>query len=167
MAIIYDPKAMLQKIAPQRKIEKLVTKKAGLKKTALSFVSDIPFLDKKKVTEVALKTVRGYQERVAKVQADTGERAAGRELQSELVEDPVQLVQRIQNEVVFQVSSRIREEYSGEEYEWLPSDADEPDPEHQLKYGQVFQVGSGEMPGERYGCRCGMRILVKQTKLEL
>lgn len=78
-----------------------------------------------------------------------------------------QAIQRIQNNAVFEIAQSIKENYSGESYEWLPSDADEPDPEHQLNYGKIFQVGVGEMPGDRYGCKCGMNILVKETKLTL
>lgn len=163
MSIVYDPSKMLGKIAPPKKLKKLVTQKATLKKAALSFVSDVPYLDKKSVTDVALKTVKGYKARIADA-GDWTERAAER---TEIVEDPVQLVQRVQNEVVFQISNRIAEEYAGEWYVWLPSDADEPDPEHQLNYGKKFRVGEGEMPGERYGCRCGMEILVPETQLEL
>lgn len=168
MSIVYDPSKLLQKIAPEKKVKKLINEKAGLKKSALSFVSDIPYLDKKRVTEVALKTVAGYKEREAKATAEAGmDRSAGRAVRREIVEDPVQLVQRVQNEVVLQVTERIGEKYAGEFYIWLPSDADEPDPEHQLNYGKTFRVGEGEMPGERYGCRCGMEILVDEKQLEL
>ena len=45
----------------------------------------------------------------------------------------------------------------------MPSDAKNPDPEHQLLYGKIFRVGEGDkdgnMPGERYGCRCGIEWL--------
>ena len=73
----------------------------------------------------------------------------------------------MQNETVFQIGQEIKAEYEGEFYEWLPSDAEEPDPLHQLNYGQVFRIGDGEQPGDRYGCRCGMNILVPEKKLEL
>lgn len=157
MAIIYDPKKMIKKIAPARKIEKLLSSGVNLKKTALSFVDDIEFLDKKSVTKVALKTIKEYQKRIA----------LDDEVKDAILDDPKLLINRVENEVVFQIANSIKENYEGEQYEWLPSDADEPDPEHQLKYGEVFTIGVGEMPGERYGCRCGMRILVKQTELQL
>ena len=51
-------------------------------------------------------------------------------------------------------------------YRWLPSDAKNPDPEHQLLYGKIFRVGEGDkegnMPGERYGCRCGIEWLTDE-----
>lgn len=157
MSIDYDPKELLKKIAPEAKIKKLVRGNISLKKTALSFVDSVDFLNKKSVSRVALKTIKGYKDRI---KADESQK-------SEILDDPKQLIQRVQNEVIFQISQEIRSNYEGEQYEWLPSDAEEPDPEHQLKYGEIFTVGVGEMPGERIGCRCGMRILVKQTELEL
>ena len=167
MAIRYDPKKLLKKIAPEAKIKRLVKGDVSLKKTALSFIDAVDFLDKKSVTRVALKTIKGYQERIAKAQAEKFEASAGDEIAAGILDDPRQLIQRVQNEVVLQISSEIKETYSGEKYEWLPSDAEEPDPEHQLNYGKVFIVGEGEMPGERIGCRCGMNILVNETEIKL
>ena len=158
---------MLKKIAPDAKIERLLKGNVSLKKAALSFVDSVEFLDKKAVSRVALETIRSYQLRIAKAQAEAGERSAGTPIKEEILDDPKLLIQRVQNEVVFQISNEIRSAYEGERYEWLPSDAEEPDPEHQLNYGKVFVVGEGEMPGERIGCRCGMNILVKETQLEL
>lgn len=157
MSFIYDPKKMLNKIAPEKKIKKLVSKNAGLKKTALSFVDDIDFISKKSVTDIALKTLKGYKKRI---KADPDEK-------KELTKDPRQLINRVQNEVLFQISNEIKDKYKGEYYVWLPSDAEEPDPEHQLNYGKTFKIGEGEMPGERYGCRCGMEILTEDKQLEL
>lgn len=155
--IIYDPSKLLSKIAPEKKIKKLISSNAGLKKTALSFVNDIEFLDKKSIEKVALKTIKGYKKRIAEDKSE----------KKELVKDPRQLIQRVQNEVLLQVKESIRETYRGEFYIWLPSDANEPDPEHQLNYGKEFQVGVGEMPQDRIGCRCGMQILVKETQLNI
>jgi len=168
MSIIYDPSKLLKKIAPPAKVEKLVKGNLTMKKAALSFVDGIEFLDKKKISTVALKTIRGYQEREAKAQIAGGfEKSAGEAVKDEILDDPKQLIQRVQNEIVFQIKEEIKASYAGEQYEWLPSDAEEPDPEHQLNYGKVFTVGEGEMPGDRFGCRCGMNILVKGNKLEL
>ena len=78
------------------------------------------------------------------------------------------LRQRIENLVVYSEVQRLKEENQGEFYKWLPSGSDEPDPEHQLLYGGTFQVGEGDdegnMPGERYGCQCGMEILTTKEK---
>lgn len=160
--ITYDPNELLKEIAPDSKIKKLVSSRASLNRTALSFVDSIKFLDKTAVSRVALKTIKGYKSRIKKLDA-----AGQQGVADEVLDDPRQLIQRVQNEVIFQVKEEIKATYSGEEYEWLPSDADEPDPEHQLNYGKIFVVGEGEMPGDRIGCRCGMRILVQQTQLQL
>lgn len=165
MAITYDPKEMLRQVAPDAKIKKLVSRRLDFKRAALSFISDVPFIDKSKVTEVTLKTLKSYRERVALEKGKNSDE--GRELENDLSKSPMQLIQRVQNEMVFQVTNEIRTQYRGEQYEWLPSDADEPDPEHQLNYGKVFTIGEGEQPGDRIGCRCGMRILVNETELKL
>jgi hypothetical protein len=155
--IKYEPSKLINKIAPEKKIKGLLKDNVSLRKTALSFVNDVEFLDKKDVTRVALKTIKGYKNRI-KLDPD---------VKDDLLKDPRQLIQRVQNEVVLQVANEIKDKYSGEFYVWLPSDAEEPDPEHQLNYGKKFQVGDGEMPGDRYGCRCGMQILVEDSSLKL
>jgi hypothetical protein len=151
--IKFEPDKLLAKIAPKSKIKKLLSRNLTLKKTALSFIDDIDFIDKKQVTETALKVVKAYKKRVKE---DPDERAI-------LKKDPAQLIQRVQNQVILQIGTQIKENYSGERYIWLPSDADEPRPEHQLNYGQEFTVGEGDMPGEEFGCRCGMQILVNDS----
>lgn len=155
--IRYEPSKLLQRIAPSRKIERAVSSRLTLKRAALKFTSQLDFLDEKAISRVALKTLKGYRERA---RGDRDER-------EEILDDPAQLVQRVQNEIVTQVAGEIKDRYSGEFYIWLPSDADEPDPEHQLNYGKKFQVGDGEMPGDRYGCRCGMEILTEDDALKL
>jgi hypothetical protein len=154
--IKYEPSKILKKIAPEKKIKKLVSSRASLQKTALSFVDDLEIIDKKRVSEVALKVIKGYKER----DIDKDEL-------KDVLKDPRQLIQRVQSEIVLQISEEIRSKYEGEFYIWLPSDAEEPDPEHQLNYGQKFQIGDGEQPGDRPGCQCGMQILTEDTKLEL
>ncbi len=155
--IRYHPEDLLKKIAPERKIKKLLKGDISLKRTALSFVDDIDFLNKKSINDVALKVINGYEARISDDPS----------LAKDIKKDPAQLIQRVQNQVVFQVSNEIKDKYDGEFYIWLPSDAEEPDPEHQLNYGEKFQIGSGEQPGERYGCRCGMNILVDDSSLQL
>ncbi len=157
MPIKYDPSELLQKLAPKKKIKRLLSRSLTLKRTALSFLSEADFLDPKKIADTALKVIDSYQARVD----------AGDDTKSDLKDDPALLIHRVQNEIVLQVSDGIKENYAGEFYVWLPSDAEEPDPEHQLNYGKTFQVGVGEMPGERFGCRCGMEILVKENRLQI
>lgn len=157
MSITYEPSKILSQIASAKKIERALKDNLSLSKTALRFSGQFDFLDSKAVNRVALKTIKGYRKRVKE---DPDEKSA-------ILDDPAQLVQRVQNEVVFQISEEIKDQYSGEFYTWLPSDAEEADPEHQLNYGKVFQIGDGEMPGDRIGCRCGMEILVDDSRLQL
>jgi hypothetical protein len=156
--ITYDPNKLLSSIAPRSKIKRLTAKgRLSLKKTALSFIDAIDFINRDEVSRVALETIKDYQKRAK----------GDPKLRKELLRNPKQLIQRVQNAVVAQVSTEIKNKYQGEKYEWLPSSANEPDPEHQLKYGKIFTVGVGEMPGDRYGCKCGMRILTSEETLKL
>lgn len=169
MSIIFDPDKLLRKVAPKRKIEKLLSARVTVKKTALSFLDDFDFIKKSSVLDVALKTVKSYRERISTARDDDG-RQAGTDLKSELVDDPKQLVQRVQNEVVFQVHNVIKQNYGGERARWLPSSAEEPRPEHQLNYGQIYIIGegiNGVEPGDEYGCQCGVEIFTDDTQLEL
>ncbi len=159
--IIYDPVKILKKVAPESKIGKALKSNLSLKKTALVNANAFDFLDKDAIAKVAINTVKAYKARVAK----------DPDLEEELAADPAQLIQRVQNEVIFQVSQEIKDVYSEDSFTWLPSSADEPDPEHQLNYGETFLISegdaNGEIPGERYGCQCGMEIHVAGSSLEL
>lgn len=155
--IKYEPSKVIKKAAPEAKIKKMIGRGFTLKKAALSFVDDLEVVSKRSVTTIALKTLKAYKERAK----------SDPELKDELKAEPRQLIQRVQNEVLLQITEGIKDKYSGESYVWLPSDADEPDPEHQLNYGKTFRIGEGEMPGDRIGCRCGMQILVEATRLEI
>lgn len=157
MTIKYEPSKILKKIAPAKKLEKVLKQNLSLKKAALRAVVDFDFLDTDAIVRVALKAIKSYRKRVKEDPEQRGE----------IMDDPALLVQRVQNEVVTQISGEIRDKYSGEFYIWLPSSAEEPDPEHQLNYGQKFQIGDGEQPGDRYGCQCGMEILVDDSSLDL
>jgi len=157
MSIKFEPSKLIKKFAPARKIKKLVSSRATLKKSALSFVNDIDFISKKSIARVALKTINGYKKRIK----------ADPDIEKELLKDAAQLVQRVQNEVIFQIGNELKDRYHGESYTWLPSDAEEPRPEHQLNYGKVFQIGEGEMPGDAFGCRCGMEIHTADSTLAI
>lgn len=73
------------------------------------------------------------------------------------------LKSRIANLVIYEEAQHQKAEHKGQRYRWLPSNAEEPDPEHQLLYGKIFAWGEGDkdgnMPGERYGCQCGIEWL--------
>lgn len=163
MSIKFLPSEFLKKAAPKQLVEKLVTKDLTLNKAAVKTLARGGF-KKKKLETAALEVIKSYKKRYRK------EKKAGSSASAALkdtLNDKKLMVSRVQGEIVYQVHKQIRDEYRGEYYEWLPSDAKEPDPLHQLKYGLVFRIGKGEMPGDRFGCRCGMNILVDATELEL
>lgn len=162
--ILYDPAALLRKIAPAKKIKRLIKEDLSVNKAVLSMFSEIDFINKRDVLDVALNTSKGYK---ARYREEKKQGATNSQAKEQTLNDKVLLVNRVQNAVVYQVAQEIKAEYDGEYYKWLPSDADTPDPEHQLNYGKTFQIGDGEFPGERYGCRCSVEILVKETKLSL
>lgn len=162
--IRYHPLDLLRKIAPAKKVEKLVSGRLTLNRAVLSMFDEIDFLSKKTLERTALQTIKEYKERF---EIEKEEGSPPEQAKDDALNDKKLLVNRVQNSVVKQVASEIKDQYSGEYYKWLPSDADEPDPLHQLKYGKRFQIGKGEMPGDRWGCKCGMQILVKESKLEL
>ncbi len=120
-------------------------------------LSNAEFVSKERLSATALRTIKQYK-KTARRNDESPKDVMG---QKKLI------VQRVQNAIVQQLSQEIKEQYRGERYRWLPSDASEPDPLHQLKYGKIFTIGEGEEPGDRYGCKCGREILVKETKLEL
>lgn len=73
------------------------------------------------------------------------------------------LRQRIEQAVIFDKIQDLKAQHKGEFYRWMPSSAENPDPQHGLLYGKIFRVGEGDkegnMPGERYGCQCGIEWL--------
>lgn len=172
MSIIFDPTKMLKKIAPASKIKRMVNGRLSVKRTILATIGSNEFpVDKASLGKVARKTLLGYKERIAAAVVDAGfEKAAGTEVKAEILDDPKQLIQRVQNEVVFQVHQGIKDKYGGQQGRWLPSDADEPRPEHQANYGKTYTIGEGidgVEPGDEYGCKCGVEILTDDTQLDL
>lgn len=164
MAILYLPKNVIKRMMKKKHLEKLVSRDLTLNRAAVQLLARTGVLSKETLETVALKVIKGYKKRY-KEERETG--ASKSKSIDEALAGKKQLVNRVQNAAVYEIAGEIKDQYRGEFYEWLPSDADEPDPEHQLKYGQVFQIGVGEMPGDRYGCKCGMNILVDKTRLNL
>lgn len=172
MSIVFDPTKMLRRIAPKAKIRRMVSSKMGLKRSILANIGtdEIP-IDNGTLAKVARNTLVGYKERIANAVVESGyEKAAGTEEKAAILDDPKQLIQRVQNEVVFQVHKGIQDKYRGMRARWLPSDADEPRPEHQANYGKVYIIGEGidgVEPGDEWGCKCGVEILTDETQLDL
>lgn len=160
MSIKFIPDKFLKKIAPEKKIKKLLKDNASVKKTALSFVDDVDFLDKDAILDTALKVSANYKKRIEE----------DPDIKEDLLEDPKLMIQRVSNEIIFQVFDQIKTKYDGTRAVWLPSSADEPRPEHQLNYGMEYTIGEGidgVEPGDEYGCQCGTDILTDDTELSL
>jgi hypothetical protein len=164
MSIRYLPRKILHRKMKKKHVEKLLNKNLTVNKAALQIVERLGIVSKKKIQETALKVIREYKKRFKEEKKQGLSKKSALE---EALNDKKKLVQRIQNVTLWEIAQDIKREYRGEFYKWLPSDAKEPDPEHQLNYGLVFQIGKGEMPGDRYGCKCGMEILVDETKLDI
>lgn len=164
MAITFMPSKFAKKLVPKKTVEKLVSRNLTVNRAAVTMLTKSGVLSKKKVEEVAIRVIRQYKEKFSDEIDDGATRA---EALNEAVNDKVLLVQRVQNVATHEVAKEVKKSYRGERYEWLPSLAENPDPLHQLNYGKRFWLGRGEAPGDRYGCQCGMRILVDETQLFL
>jgi len=160
--MIFYPDKFKRKVLPKGFFEDdLLTKdKFYLKKKAMQGLILATSATKKDITNTVSKVAAVYMSKVDQLREDGLPKAKAALLAKG---NEALLRQRIENLVVYSEVQRLKEENQGEYYRWLPSGADEPDPEHQLLYGQIFLVGEGDgegnMPAERYGCQCGMEIL--------
>jgi hypothetical protein len=161
--IKFLPNEFLKKYAPESKIKKLLTKNFSINKIMLNSLSDNEFINKKELSSVVLKAAKFYKKKTKELIKDGESNSMAKK---EALNNHALITQRVQDTVVFSISDKIKEDYNGEFYIWLPSDAEEPDPLHQLNYGKKFQVGEGEQPCERFGCRCGMQILTGDSTKE-
>lgn len=150
------------------KVKRLVSRKLTLNRAVLASVEKLAPLDNKALQETVLKVVSDYQQK-AQASEEAGMTATA--ANADALNDGKLLLQRVSNQVTYQVAKKIQDVYAGTKYVWLPSSAEEPDPLHQLNYGKTFVLGegddNGEDPGQRYGCQCGMRILTDDEELNL
>lgn len=164
MPVNVAPSSIAKKLLPKKTAAKLVTQRLSLNRAAVTMLSKSGILGKKKVEEVALKVIKEYKRTYKDEVADGATKTDALE---ETLNDKKLLVQRVQNTATQEITKEVKRVYRGERYVWLPSLAKEPDPLHQLNYGKRFWVGKGEMPGDRFGCQCAMRILVDEDELFL
>ncbi len=164
VAIKYEPSKILRRMVPKAKAGELVSDSLTLNRSAVRALARTGILSPKKLETIAVKVINQYKDARAAEIEDGASRA---EATAAVLNDKKLMVQRVQSAAVHEITRDIKSEYRGEFYVWLPSTAVVPDPLHQLNYGKTFQLGVGEMPGDRYGCQCGMNILVKSSKLEL
>jgi len=160
--MIFYPDKFKKKVIPKGFFSKdiLTKKNLSLKQTAIQALILSTNVAKEDLAATVLGVTKIYQNKIDDL-TDEGLPRVKAELLAKGNE--ALLRQRIENLVVYNEVQRLKEENKGQYYRWLPSGAENPDPEHQLLYGQVFPVGEGDeegnMPAERYGCQCGMEIL--------
>ena len=146
--------------------KKILTSEMELKKFIMSAILKASYLTKREVNATVYKVVDKYEKKMKYLKAE-GIKA----FKSEALNNEVLLKDRIENLVIWNEVQNLKEEHEGEYYRWLPSSAETPDPEHQLLYGKIFKVGEGDkegnMPAERYGCKCGMQILTAEEAKDL
>lgn len=163
MSFVYDPRKLLDQFAPPHLIKKLITKKLTVNGAVVQMLTRTGVLTKKEVETVARKVLRDYKKR-----RRTAKRlgATNREADASL-NDNALLIQRVTDEILFKIAGYIKIAYRGAEYEWLETTSEEPDHKHMRLWGTIRRIGRGEMPGDRYGCKCGMRIITKDRRLDL
>lgn len=133
---------------------KILTRELDPKKTVMRAIVSATIVSKRDLNETYARAIGFYDTKIAKLKND-GVRA----YKSQALDNERLLKSRIANLIIWNEVQEIKKENKGRRYRWLPSSAKEPRADHQLRYGQVFTVGDGEMPGEAYGCQCGIEWL--------
>lgn len=155
----FIPGRWLEKIFPKG-IEKsgLLSDNLEIKKRYLQALVRATSLSGREITAEVYKTVDFYEQKEATLKA-----AGVKAFKQEALNGQELLKARLKNFLVYSEIQHQRKEHKGRMYRWLPSNANEPDPEHQLLYGHIFREGEGDkdgyMPGERWGCQCGIEWL--------
>lgn len=145
---------------------RLLNSDLELKQLALQSILKSTTLSKREVEATVYKVVDNYEEKMKKLK-----KQKVRAFRKEALNDEVLLKDRIENLVLWNEVQHLKEEHAGQYYRWLPSSSKIPDPEHQLLYGKIFKVGEGDkegnMPSERYGCKCGIQFLTAKEAKEM
>lgn len=159
MGTRFDPADWLARVLPKN-FEKsgLLSDNLSIKQKYLKALVRATSLSGKEITEEVYKMVDFYEKKEAELKA-----AGVRAYKQEALNGQALLKQRIKNMLVYTEVQEQRKAHKGQWYRWLPSNATTPDPEHALLYGKIFREGTGDkqgnMPGERYGCQCGIEWL--------
>lgn len=152
------PEEYIKKVFP-KKIQKagLITNDLDIKKKYLKSLVIATGIDGRTIKATIYKVIKQYESKIKELKNE-GVKA----FKSEAINNEVLLNDRIENLIKYEKVQDIKDTYEGKgkKFEWLPSSANNPDPLHQLNYGKIFDFDSvKELPGERYGCQCGMNIL--------
>lgn len=141
--------------------QKLLTNNFDLKKEQIRAIVTATALTQKELKASALKVIDLYEKK-----AQDLKREGVKAFKKEATNGEKLLKNRIQELVLFNEVQHLKEEHAGQYYRWLPSSSETPDPEHQLLYGKIFKVGEGDkdgnMPAERFGCKCGAEFLTNE-----
>jgi hypothetical protein len=158
--MFFFPDKWLKQVLPDTVLDSLVTKSGGVKSSAYNVLTRTGIYNKRELKKSLKQLEADYAASIKNAPAEgmtKGERRA------EIYGEPNLLKARMKNLAVYDEVQNLKEKNKGKKYKWLPSSAINADPLHQLLYGKVFDVGEGDndgnMPGERYGCLCGMEIL--------
>lgn len=163
MTLKYEPKKIIRKMRLKKKAKRLVTQDLTVNRAAVSSLVNAGVLPKKQLEKVAIKVIKEYKKKNKKLKKQGETKKAALE---DALNEKKQMLARVQSAVLHEQTKTIKAAYRGEFYRWLPSTAAVPDEAHMLKYGEIYQLGKGEAPGDRYGCQCGMEILVDEKPSE-
>lgn len=133
---------------------KMLTAGVDPKKTAINTLVQAAAITKRDLNGTFDRAIEFYDDKMAKLKAD-GVRA----FKSKALDGEKLLKARLKQLVIYNEVQHQKKTHKGRRYRWLPSGAKEPRPEHQLRYGKIYTEGDGEMPGEAWGCQCGIEWL--------
>ena len=161
MSLKFDPKAYLKKVLPKGfEDRKILTNDLNVKQTVLSSLTRAKAINGREIKSSIYNTAEQYKDKYERLRADGLKKS---EAVNEAINNEALLKQRIYNTLIYDEVQELKKQFAGWYYTWLPSDAEEPDPEHALLYGKIFKVGEGDkngfMPGERWGCQCGIEFI--------
>ena len=164
---IFDPTKFLSLVFGKDFFKgRLLNSELELKQLALQSILKATSLSKREVEATIYKVVDKYEEKMKKLKKEKVKAFRKMALNNEVL-----LKERLEGLIVWNEVQEIKKENKGGFYRWLPSSSKEPDPEHQLLYGKIFKIGEGDkhgnMPCERYGCKCGMQLLTEKEAKEL
>ena len=156
---IFLPDHFLRSVLPKGFWTRTLLTREGDPKAAMKkAIVTATILSNRELTSTYTSVISQYEDKMAKLKAE-GIRA----YKSTALNGESLLRNRITGLIIYNEVQEQKKQNKGRRYRWLPSSALEPDPEHQLLYGQIFNEGEGDgegnMPGERYGCQCGIEWL--------
>lgn len=155
---------MIRKFAKNNLVSKVIGNDLKINRAAIKMLASSGIVSEKKLERMAQNIIKQYKAAIA-LKVDEGESKTT--AKKDTLNKKKLIINRVKNLVVNEIANDIKLNYKGEKYIWLPSTATNPDPVHQLNYGKTFIVGQGEMPGDRYGCLCGMQVLVNDDQLDI